>query len=118
MDRPYKNIPGLIFYPINVQKVFPLGRDALALNCRGDGKPSPASGGDKPLPYIFLERIIMDFSEMNRDELFLYVEGILKQKGFHSVTELWGETALRVEKDDPELAAMLRLADIRWKELN
>ena len=60
----------------------------------------------------------MDFSQMNRDELFLYVEGILKQKGCNSVTEIWGETALRVEKDDPELAAMLRLAEKRWEELN
>ncbi len=60
----------------------------------------------------------MDYSEMNRDELFLRIEGILKQKGCGSVTETWLETAVRIEKDDPELAAMLREAYERWEELN
>ncbi len=60
----------------------------------------------------------MDFSEMNRDEVFLHIEGILKQKGCHSVTETWTETALRIEGDDPELAALLRKAMKRWDELN
>ncbi len=60
----------------------------------------------------------MDFSEMNRDELFLMIEGILKQKGCGSVTETWLETALRIENDEPELAALLRKANVRWEELN
>lgn len=60
----------------------------------------------------------MDFSEMNRDELFLTIEGMLKQKGCGSVSETWLQTAQAIEKDDPEFAALLRKANERWEELN
>lgn len=59
-----------------------------------------------------------DFDEMNRDELFLYVEALLKKNNVHSVTETWGETANRIEKDLPDLAATLRKAEERWDVLN
>ncbi len=60
----------------------------------------------------------MDMSEMNRDELFLYVESLVKQKGLTSVTETWREIALRIEKEDPEFAEFLRKAETRWDEMN
>lgn len=59
-----------------------------------------------------------DFDEMNRDDLFLYVELILKAKGIGSVSETWRETAVKIEADDPELAEMLHKAMDRWNEMN
>jgi hypothetical protein len=59
-----------------------------------------------------------DFDEMNRDDLFLYVELILKDKGLWSLTETWRETAVKIEDKDPELAAMLHKAMDRWNEMN
>ncbi len=59
-----------------------------------------------------------DTSEMERDELFLYVEDYLKQKDVYSASETWRQTAARVEADDPQLAAWLRKAEERWDELN
>ena len=60
----------------------------------------------------------MDFDAMDRDELFFRVEVLLKQLGFHSVTETWRETARRIESQDPETAALLRRAEDRWDEMN
>ncbi|MBU2488256.1 MAG: hypothetical protein KKA60_02580 [Proteobacteria bacterium] len=60
----------------------------------------------------------MDFDDMNRDELFFRVEVLLKKLGYHSVTETWKETAVRIEAEAPELAVMLRRAEDRWDEMN
>ena len=60
----------------------------------------------------------MDMSQMNRDELFMYVEGLIKQKGYSSVTETWRQIAARIEKDDPEFAAFLREAEDNWDDAN
>ncbi|MDI6795785.1 MAG: hypothetical protein QMD09_02520 [Desulfatibacillaceae bacterium] len=59
-----------------------------------------------------------EVSEMERDELFLYVEALIKHKGFYSAAETWRQTALRIEKDDPEFACYLRRAEDRWDEVN
>ncbi len=59
-----------------------------------------------------------DFDEMNRDELFYYVENILKARNLWSLTETWRETAVKIEKDDPDLASMLHRAMDRWNEMN
>jgi hemerythrin-like domain-containing protein len=59
----------------------------------------------------------MDFSEMEKDELFGRVERMIKEKGYYNVRETWRETAARVEKENPEFAALLRRAEERWDEL-
>lgn len=60
----------------------------------------------------------MDVSEMDIEELFYRVEVLLKQKGLHSVTETWRDTALRIKDQDPELAELLHRAMDRWEELH
>ncbi|ACL06958.1 hypothetical protein [Desulfatibacillum aliphaticivorans] len=60
----------------------------------------------------------MDMSSMNRDELFMYVEGLIKQKGYSSVTETWRQIAARIQKDDPEFAAFLCEAEDNWDDAN
>ncbi|MBI9077225.1 MAG: hypothetical protein JEZ02_17580 [Desulfatibacillum sp.] len=60
----------------------------------------------------------MDMSDMNRDEVFLYVEGLIRQKGYSSVSETWRQIAARIEKDDPEFADFLRKAEDHWDEVN
>ncbi|MBW1989433.1 MAG: hypothetical protein JRI97_07800 [Deltaproteobacteria bacterium] len=60
----------------------------------------------------------MDFSEMDHEELFYRVEVLLKQKGFHSVSETWEETARRIKDQDPEMAELLFKAQQRWDELH
>ena len=60
----------------------------------------------------------MDISDMNRDEIFLYVEGLIRQKGYSSVTETWRQIAARIGKDDPEFAAFLCKAEDHWDEVN
>jgi hypothetical protein len=59
-----------------------------------------------------------EVSEMERDELFLYVEALIKQKGFYSASETWRQTASRIEKQDPEFAQYLCRAEEHWDELN
>ncbi|MFP4475344.1 MAG: hypothetical protein ACLFOY_07265 [Desulfatibacillaceae bacterium] len=59
----------------------------------------------------------MDFSEMEKDELFLTVERALKAKGVYDVRETWRQTAARIRDEDPDLAGMLIRAEERWDEL-
>jgi hypothetical protein len=53
---------------------------------------------------------------LNQNELSETVEATLNDAGVNNSSESWGETATRIEDDNPMLAAWLREAEAKWFE--